>query len=80
MIKQIMVDDNNVVIGYSTGNGRVEGGIDVAEIPPDFAPYKYMYVDAKYYLNPDYVEPTDEPESDNPTSEEILDVLLGVSE
>ncbi len=80
MIKQIMIDDNNVVVGYCTGNGRVADGIDVTEIPPDYAPYKYMYVDGKYYLNPDYVEPTNEPTSDEPTAEELLDIFLGVDE
>lgn len=77
----IKMDENNLVTAYSTGDGYVEGYIEVEkDIPEDFAPNKYMYVDGEYVLNPDYVEPTNEPTSDEPTSEEILNVLLGVSE
>lgn len=77
----INLNKDNVVTAYSTGDGYVEGYIEVDKnIPEDFAPNKYMYVDGEYVLNPDYVEPTDEPTSDEPTSEEILNVLLGVSE
>lgn len=77
----INLNKDNVITAYSTGDGYVEGYVEVdKDIPEDFAPNKYMYVDGEYVLNPDYVDPTDEPTSDNPTSEEILNVLLGVSE
>lgn len=77
MIKQIMIDDNNIVIGYSTGNGKVAGGIEIDDIPSDFVPYKYKYIDGEYELNPDYVEP--EP-TDEPSADELLDIFLGVDE
>lgn len=51
---QIIINNDNIVVGYCTGNGRVEGGIDVDNIPSDFVPYKYKYIDGKYKLNPDY--------------------------
>ena len=53
---RIVINDDNVVIGYSTGNGRVAGyvNIEVNDIPSDFVPYKYIYADGKYKLNPDY--------------------------
>ncbi|MEE0982209.1 MAG: DUF2977 domain-containing protein [Acutalibacteraceae bacterium] len=83
-MRQIIVDDNNAVIGYCEGDGYVDDGIDVEYYPDnfveEFAPEKWLYVDGEYMLNPDYVEPTDEPTSDDPTSEEILNVLLGVDE
>lgn len=76
----ININENNVVTGYCLGDGRVADGVEVDDIPSDFAPYKYKYIDGEYELNPDYVEPADEPENEDPTSEEILNVLLGVSE
>lgn len=76
----IKVNENNIVTAYSTGDGYIEGCMEIEHIPEDFAPNKYMYIDGEYVLNPDYVEPSDEPTSDEPTSEEILNVLLGVSE
>jgi hypothetical protein len=83
-MRQIIVDENNTVIGFCEGDGFVEGGIDVEYYPDgfieEFAPGKWLYVDGEYILNPDYVEPTDESTSDEPTSEEILNVLLGVDE
>lgn len=75
----IKTDENNVVVAWTKGDGYVEGYMGVASLPEDIEAYKYMYVDGKYTLNPDYVEPTDKP-TDEPTSEEILNVLLGVSE
>ena len=83
-MRQIIVDENNAVIEFCEGDGYVEGGIDVEYYPDnfveEFAPEKWLYIDGEYSLNPDYVEPTDEPTSDEPTSEEILNVLLGVAE
>lgn len=53
---RIVINGDNVVIGYSTGNGRVAGyvNIEVNDIPSDFVPYKYIYADGEYKLNPDY--------------------------
>lgn len=51
---QITINDNKVVVGYCTGNGRVEGGVNVDNIPSDFVPYKYKYIDGEYEFNPDY--------------------------
>lgn len=76
----IKTDENNVVVAWTKGDGYVEGYTEVASLPEDIEAYKYMYVDGEYTVNPDYVEPTDEPTSDEPTSEEILNVLLGVAE
>lgn len=55
-MRQIIVDDNNAVIGFCEGDGYVEGGIDVGYIPEDFAPNKYLYIDGGYALNPDYAD------------------------
>lgn len=83
-MQQIIVDGNNAVIGFCEGDGCVEGGIDVECYPEgfveEFAPGKWLYVDGEYSLNPDYVEPTEEPTSDEPTAEELLDIFLGVDE
>lgn len=83
-MRQIIIDENNAIIGYCEGDGYVEGGVDVKYYPEgfveEFAPQKWFYVDGEYVLNPDYVEPADEPTSYEPSANEILDVLLGVNE
>lgn len=83
-MRQIIVDDNNAIVGYCEGDGFIEGGISVDYYPDnfieEFAPNKWLYVDGEYTLNPDYVEPTDEPTNDEPSANEILDVLLGVND
>lgn len=76
----IKIDENNIVTGYSDGDGYIEGYVEVERIPKDFAPNKYIYIDGDYFINPDYVEPTIEPTNNEPSANEILDVLLGVNE
>ena len=55
MIKQIKIDENNVVTETSTG-GYIEGGIDVEDIPDEvmFNPCAWIYKDGIYSKNPDY--------------------------
>ena len=62
IIRQITVDENNVVQVCSIG-GYIEGGIDVDEIPNEVIHYpnKWKYIDGEYTENTDYKEPTQEP-------------------
>lgn len=55
MVKQIAIDENNVVQCCSIG-GYIEGGIDVEDIPDEVmaCPAKWCYIDRKYAENPDY--------------------------
>ncbi len=55
MVKQIVIDDNNVVQLCSIG-GLLEGGIDVAEIPNEVmaCPAKWVYEDGGFAPNPNY--------------------------
>lgn len=55
MVKQIKIDENNVVVCCSVG-GFIEGGIDVGDIPDEVmsCPSKWCYIDGKYTENPDY--------------------------
>lgn len=76
---RILIDDNNVVTAV-IDVGDAENSIEVEEYPADLVPLKYKYVEETFEINPDYVDPTDDPTSDEPTSEEILNVLLGVAE
>lgn len=59
MIRQIKIDDNNVVQLCSIG-GLIEGGIDVAEIPDEVmrCPAKWVYADGVFAPNEGYAEPT----------------------
>lgn len=63
MIKQIKIDDNNVVKLCSIG-GIIEGGIDVEEIPDEvmFCPSKWVYEGGKFEPNEAYAEPAEEEE------------------
>ena len=71
IIRQITVDENNVVQACSIG-GYIEGGIDVAEIPNEVIHYpnKWKYIDGEYTENTDYKEPTVEL-----TTEERLEAM-----
>lgn len=59
MIKQIKIDNNNVVELCSIG-GIIEGGIDVKDIPDEvmLCPSKWIYNNGKYAPNTDYSEVT----------------------
>lgn len=59
IIRQITVDDNNVVQACSIG-GYIEGGIDVDNIPEEVmaCPRKWCYADGVFAVNADYKEPT----------------------
>lgn len=59
MIKQIKIDNNNVVELCSIG-GIIEGGIDVKNIPDEvmLCPSKWIYNNGKYAPNTDYSEVT----------------------
>ena len=61
MIKQITIDENNVVTGASIG-GFIPGGIDVEEIPEEVmaCPSKWKYENGKFLENPDYAPPEEE--------------------
>ena len=60
MIKQITIDENNVVTGASVG-GIIPGGIDVEEIPEEVmsCPGRWTYKDGVFAENPDYVPPAE---------------------
>lgn len=62
MIKQITIDENNVVTGASIG-GYIPDGIDVEEIPEGVmaCPSKWKYENSRFSENPDYVPPKEEP-------------------
>ena len=83
-MKQIIIDENDVVIGYCEGDGYVESGIDVEYYPDnfieEFAPEKWLYIDGEYMLNPDYVEPTDEPSLDELKRQRIADSKMQLAE
>ncbi len=61
IIRQITVDENNVVQACSIG-GYIEGGIDVDSIPNEVIHYpnKWKYIDGEYTENADYKEPAAE--------------------
>ena len=58
MVKQIKIDDNNVIIACSIG-GMIEGGIDVDTIPDEVmaCPAKWIYENDTYSENPNYTPP-----------------------
>lgn len=45
---------NNCIYPYNIDNFSV---VEVAEIPSEVKPAKYMYVNGEFKLNPNYVEP-----------------------
>jgi hypothetical protein len=61
-MRQIIIDDNNAVIGFCEGDGYVEGAINVKCYPDNFAeefvPEKWLYINGEYMLNPDYEDTT----------------------
>ena len=60
MVKQITIDENNVVTGASVG-GYIPGGFDVEDIPQEVmsCPEKWTYKDGVFAENPDYVPPAE---------------------
>ena len=70
MVKQITIDENNVVHSCSLG-GYIEGGIDVEDIPSEVmcCPSKWCYVDGEFVENSDYIEPII---PDTPTIEDLI--------
>lgn len=78
MIKQITIDENNVVKAWSVG-GYIENGVDVDDIP-DYVMKnweKYCYINGEYIENPDYIPPET---TETITDTDVLNVLLGVNE
>ena len=76
MLKQIVIDENNVVLACSIG-GRIENGIDV-DIVPDAVmecPSKWIYSKGKYSNNPNY-----EPPILIPSELSVEDLALAVTE
>lgn len=75
MIKQIKIDDNNVVKLCSIG-GIIGGGIDVEEIPDEVlkCPSKWKFENGKFVPNEAYVEPAEEEELT------VNDLALAVAE
>lgn len=52
---QIIINENNVVTSIIRV-GSVDGAIEInADVPDDIIPYKYIWVDDVFVLNPDYV-------------------------
>ena len=74
MIKQITIDENNVVTGASIG-GFIPDGIDVEEIPEEVmsCPGRWTYKDGAFAENPDYVPPKEEPSFEELQEEINLD-------
>ena len=60
MIKQIQIDENNVVQLCSIG-GIIEGGIDVPDIPDvvKACPAKWKFENGKFVPNEAYTEPAE---------------------
>lgn len=58
MIKQIIIDENNVVKAWSVG-GYIENGIDVEDIPDEVmsCPSKWKYINREFIENPNYKPP-----------------------
>lgn len=75
MIKQIKIDDNNVVKLCSIG-GIIGGGIDVEEIPDEVmaCPSKWKFENGKFVPNEAYAEPAEEEELT------VNDLALAVAE
>lgn len=75
MIKQIKIDDNNVVKLCSIG-GIIGGGIDVEEIPDEVmtCPSKWKFENGKFVANEAYAEPAEEEELT------VNDLALAVAE
>ena len=63
MIRQIKIDNNNVVELCSIG-GIVEGGINVEDIPDKviLCPSKWKFENGKFLANEAYIEPAEEEE------------------
>ena len=63
MIKQIKIDENNVVQLCSIG-GYIEGGIDIENIPDEVmrCPAKWKFENGKFVPNESYTEPAEEEE------------------
>lgn len=53
-MKQIIIDSYNTIVGFCTGDGYIEGGVNVDNIPTDFEYAKYKYEDGEIILNPEY--------------------------
>ena len=52
-----LINENNVVTSILRA-GYIDGAVDVTDdIPDDFEPLKYKYVDGAFIENPDYVPP-----------------------
>ena len=70
MVKQITINENNVVQSCSLG-GYIKDGIDVNDIPFEVmcCPSKWCYVDGEFTENPDYTEPII---PDTPTIEDLI--------
>ena len=75
MVKQIVIDDNNVVQLCSIG-GIIEGGINVPDIPDvvKACPAKWKFENGKFVPNEAYTEPAEEEELT------LADVALAVAE
>ena len=58
MVKQITVDENNVVRCCSMG-GYIKGGIDVEDIPPEvmLCPQAWKYEGGGFVVNEGYKDP-----------------------
>ena len=53
-----LINENNVVTSLLRA-GYIDGAVDVtADVPDDFEPLKYKYVDGAFIENPDYVPPS----------------------
>lgn len=83
-MKQIEINSKNEIINFCVGGGHFQNGINVEYFPDnfieEFAPEKWLYIDSEYMLNPDYVEPTDEPSLDELKRQRVADSKLQLAE
>lgn len=72
----IKVNAEKVILEYSTVGGLPDSIEYTGTIPDDFEakfkPSFYMFQDDQIIENPDYVEPSDTPPDDSPTSVQLI--------
>lgn len=71
---ELFLDENNRVIGTQNTAIAYHGGATVDEVPEN--EFDYRYVNGEFVYDP---LPAPEPPFPEPSTDEILDVLLGVN-
>ena len=73
---ELFLDANNRVIGFQNVAIKYSGGPKVDELP-DGNISDYLFVDGQFVYDP---LPQPEPPAPEPTADDLLNILLGVSE